>query len=156
MRERESQCAIPAHRNSADGPRRAAFMDTVLAFNVRHKFLQKKIAVAEFAVGRIEVKASPAFRCDDQKITHAMLFAQIIEQCPSPAVKQSPFVVPQPVQEIQNWIRLLCGIVSRWQVNAVMHYPLQNSAVNRTAIDATLGEGNQGHAKYNRNYEAVA
>src|ERR1041385_2904201 len=148
MPEGVSQCAIPSHGNSADGARRAASANAVLAFNVRHEFLQKKIAGAESAVGGIDVKASPAFRCDDQKITHAMLLTQVIQQRPSSAVEQSSFVVAQAVQEIQNRIRLLCGVVSRGQVNAVMHCPLENAAVDRTAIDPTLGKGNYRHDKH--------
>src|SRR5437764_11286253 len=155
MREGESQCAIPTHGNSADGAGRAAFANAVLAFNVRHEFLQKKIAVPESTVCGIDVKASPAFRCDDQKITHAMLLTQVIQQRPSSAVEQSPFVVAQAVQEIQNGIRLLCGVVSRGQVNAVMHDSLQNAALDRAAIDPALAEGTCGHDKYGNNYEAV-
>src|SRR5208282_2831712 len=143
MSKGQPQGSVAAHRNTADRASLTARPDAVLALDVRDELLQKEIAVAHRAVGRIDVKTAPALGRGDKKITHLVLIAQIVEQSPSATVKQRLFVVAQAVQKIQHGIssrRSLCRtrVVARRQINAIVDAPLQNLAVQRAAIDAAL------------------
>ena len=117
--------------------------NAVFALDVRHEFLQKEIAVAYRAVGRVDVEAAPALRRDDQKIAHLVLVAQIVEQRPAAAVEKCLLVVAQAVQKIEHRISLRrmlrrARVVAGGQVDAVMDDMFQDVAVQRAAIDAAL------------------
>src|ERR1700721_1715631 len=143
MGEGDPQCSIAAHGNAADRAARAPRKNAVGTFDVRHELLQKKIAVAHRAIRRVDVKASSAFRRNDEKISQLVLVTQIVEQGPSATVEQRLLVVAEAVQKIKHRIALRrisrrAGIVSRWQVDTVVNRLLENSAVQRVAIDAAL------------------
>src|SRR5580658_3580745 len=106
MGESEAQRSVAAHGNSADGAACAAGSYPVLAFDVRQKLLQEKVAVAYRTVGRVDVETAPALRRDDEKVAHLVLFAEVVEQGPAAAVEERLLVVAQAVQEVQHRIAL--------------------------------------------------
>src|SRR5438270_1727205 len=76
MREGEPQGSVATHGNPADCATGTAGANAIFAFDLRHEFLQKKIAVAHRAIGRIDVEAAAAFRSYDQKVSHLGLVAE--------------------------------------------------------------------------------
>src|ERR1700741_4777124 len=102
MREGEPQRAIPAHRDPADSAIGVAFADAILRFDKRNKLLQEKITVPYFAVGRVDVKSSTAFRSGDQEFSDLVLLAKVVEQRPSTAIEQRALVIPQAMQKIKH------------------------------------------------------
>ncbi len=105
--------------------------------------MQEKIAVADGAVGRVDVKTSSAFRSDDKKIAELLLLAKIVEHCPSAAVEKRFLVIAQAVEKIEHrivlWRVLFCaGVVAGRKVDAVMDWVLENPAVHGVAFDAAL------------------
>ena len=82
----------------------------VFAFDERDEFLQKKIAVAHRAVGRIDIEGSAAFGSGNQELSDLVLPAKIVEQSPSAAVKEGSLVVAEAVQKIKYWI--VCELVA--------------------------------------------
>src|SRR5947209_13433330 len=150
MRESEPQRPVSAHGYSADRASRTAGANAVFAFDMRHELLQEEIAVPYRPICGVDVKTAPALGRYDQEITHLVLLAQIVQQCPSPAVEERPLVVAQPMQKVNHGIALrgllACAcVVSRWQVNAVVHDLLQNAAVQCGAINSALGGGSDRH-----------
>src|SRR5581483_1509535 len=115
MGEGEPQCSIAAHGDSRNRSAGAAGCDAVLALNVRHEFLDEKVAVRDLAVRGIDIKAALSFRCNDEEIPDLAFFAEIIGQRPAAAFKQTLFVVPKPVQKIENRI---AAALARWHVIA--------------------------------------
>src|SRR5580704_2063009 len=149
MSERQPQGSVTAHRNSADRASLTTRANSVLAVDVRHELLQKKIAVAHRTVGGVDVKTPPALRRGDEEIAHLMLIAQIVQKCPAAAVEQRLFVVAEAVKKIQDRItpRRILGcarVVARGQVNAIVNASLQDLTIQRAAIDATLRGGRSG------------
>ncbi len=143
MAEGEAQRTVSAHGDSSDRSIAAAFADAVFLFDERDKLLQKKIAVANGAVGGVDVKTFSAFRSDDEKITELMLLAKVVEHCPSTAVEKRFLVIAQAVEKIEDrivlWRALFCaGVVASRKVDAVMDWVLENSAVHGVAFDAAL------------------
>src|ERR1039458_2824929 len=134
MRERETQGSVAAHGDPADGAAGAAGKNPVLAFDLRDEFLQEEVVIAHKAIGGVDVKAAAALRSDDQKVTHLVLVAQILEQGPAAAVEKRLFVVSQTAKKIEYRITLrgLLGgacIVARGQVDAKVDHLFQDVAV---------------------------
>src|SRR5271165_939281 len=146
MCKREPERAVASHRNSTDGTTRLSGLNAVLALDVRDELLQKKIVVANRAVGRVDVEAATAFRRDDQKVAHLVLAAKIVEQSPAPAVEQSLLVIAEAVQKIKHRIAPLvmlrpARVIACRQIDAVMNNLLQDAAFQSAAIDPALGRG---------------
>ena len=135
MAEGEAQRTVSAHGDSSDRSIAAALADAVFLFDERDKFLQKKIAVANGAVGGVDVKTPPAFRSDDEKITDLLLLAKVVEHCPCAAVEKRLLVIAQAVEKIEDrivsWRALFCaGVVASRKVDTVVDWVLENSAVH--------------------------
>jgi len=85
-----------------------------------------------------------------------MLAEKVVQQSKATAVKQRALVVAEPVQKIEHRIllnRLLmpARVIAGREIDAVVHFGLQNSAVDRIAIDPALrshgGGNNQNREK---------
>jgi hypothetical protein len=112
--------------------------------------LQKEITVAHRTVSRINVERSSAFGRDDEKFSHLVLAAKIVEHRPSPAIEKCSLVIAETVQKIQHGICLRgmlsrTGIVAGGKVDAVVNRMLQNLAVQRVAVDAALRVSRNGN-----------
>src|SRR5215471_3874976 len=98
MRKRKPQCAVPSHGNSGDRASNSPGDNPVFSFNVRHELLQEEIAVPHGSICRIDIEAAPSLWRGDQKVTHLLLFAQIVQQSPTAAVKKRLLVVAEPMK----------------------------------------------------------
>ena len=143
MSKREAQGAVASHRDAADGSAGATPANSVLAFNVGHEFLQEEVAVANGAVGGVDVEAAPTFGRDNQEVAHLVLAAQIVEQCPAARVEEGLLVVAKAVQKIEHWISLgrmvrRARVITGGQVDTVVDDLFENAAIEGAAVDAAL------------------
>src|SRR5580700_1419433 len=150
MSEGEPQRTIATHGDAADRPIVPALADPIFRFDERDEFVQEEITVAHRPISRINVERSPAFGRDDEKFSHLVLAAKIVEHRPSPAVKKSALVITEAVQKIQYGICLRgmlssTGVVAGGKVDAVVNRMLQNLAAQRVAVDAALRVSRNGN-----------
>src|ERR1700693_438078 len=143
MCKSKSKRAITPHGDAADRPIIPALADPVFCFDHRYEFLQKEIAVADRAINGIDVERLPAFRRNDEKFSHLVLLAKIIEQRPPAAVKKCSLVVAQAVQEVQHGIGLCgtpgcAGVIAGRKVDAVVDRMFQNAALQSIAVNPAL------------------
>src|ERR1022692_1789720 len=83
MAKSETQRSITTHGNAADRPIISPLVHTVFRFDQRDELLQKKVAIADGAIGGVDIETAPAFGSGDQKIAKLMLLAEFVEQCPT-------------------------------------------------------------------------
>ena len=143
MREGEAQCAVSAHGDSADGASPRGRSNAILAFDVRHEFLQEKIAVADRTVGGIDVKAAPPSGATIRKSPILCWLRRSSSIVHPPLLNSVCSLSPRPCRKYSTGYRggfCCAGVVARGQVNAVVHRPLENAAVERAAIDAALAQ----------------
>src|SRR5580704_5728662 len=138
-----SGISMGGYGNAADGPITSALADAVSGFDQWDELLQKEVAVAHRAIGRIDVETSSAFRSDDEKFSHLVLPAEIVKQRPSSTVEEGSLVVAQAVQKIQHGIALrrMAGsarIIASGKVNAIVDLMFQDPAVQGIAVDPAL------------------
>src|SRR5260370_14697990 len=143
MGKGKAQGAIASHGYPADGSPFATGTNAISCLNVRDELTQKKITVANCAVGRVDVKTAPAFGRDDEKVSYFAPMFQIIEQRPPTAVEQGLLVIAEPMKKIEHRISELgllrrCRIIACWHIDAVMDFNLENIAVECIAIDPAL------------------
>src|ERR1700684_792509 len=143
MAKGEAQRTVSTHRDSGDCSIAAAFADAVLLFDEGDELLQKQIAVANGAVGGVDVETLSAFGSHDEKIAQLMVLAEIVEHRPATAVEKRFLVVAQTVQEVKHRVVLrrifLCaGVVAGGKVDAIVDWVLENPAVQDVAFDAAL------------------
>ena len=147
MSEGEAQRSVSAHGDAGNGSALASGADAISALDVGHELLQKKIAVAERIVRRVDVETASSVRRDNEKVTDLMLAAKVFDQAPSPGVEQRLLVLSETMQEVENRIAsLLCvdGVVVWWQLHTVVHSPLEDAAVYGVAVGPALRAGCQG------------
>lgn len=102
--ECETECAIAPHGYAANCPPRPTAMDAISAFNVGHEFLKKKVAVAHFASGGVDVKTGLGLRSDNEELADLVLLAKILNQVPSARFEKCLFVLAQTVKKVEHGI----------------------------------------------------
>src|SRR5205085_6579557 len=102
MAKREVQCAVTAHRDSADAAIGAARRDAVARLNAGQKFANQKIFVMDLAIARIDVKRGTGIGSDNQKFANLIAFPQILHQIECAAVNEHLIVVAESVEKIQD------------------------------------------------------
>src|ERR1700691_512590 len=114
-----------------------------MRLNVRDELADKKVVIAHSAIRRVDVKAALSLGHNDQEIGDCSLLAQIFDQIPCPAPKESLFVVAESVQKIEHRIttgRTAGGrnIVGMRQHHAIMYRLTEHPAFECIAIDSAL------------------
>jgi hypothetical protein len=117
-----------------------------MRLDVRNELANEEIAVTHAAIGGVDVESALSFGRDYQKIGDLSLLAEVFDQVPSTAFKQSLFVIAKSMQKIKRWItpRRRAGsrqVVAGWQHNAVVNGLTEDATFQRVAIDAALGVG---------------
>ncbi len=115
--------------------------DAIFAFDVRHEFLQKEIAVAERIAGRVDVETALAFRRHHQKVADLMLAAQVFDYAPSAGAEQRLLVLAKTVEKVEHGIaprRRFLGVIVRRQLHTVVDRLLENAAVDDVAVGTAL------------------
>jgi hypothetical protein len=115
-----------------------------MRLNVRNELADKKVVIAHPAISRVDVEAALSLGHNDQEIGDRPLLAQIFDQIPSPALKESLFVIAKSMQKIKHRIttrRMASNrnIVVVRQHYAVMYRLTEHTAFERIAIDPALG-----------------
>ncbi len=144
--EGETQRSVAAHGDAGYGSALASGADAIPALDVGHELLQKKIAVAERIVRRVDVETASSFGRDNEKIDDLVLAAKILDQAPSTGIEQRLFVLSQTMQEVENGIAaLLCvaGVIVRRQLHTVVDGMLEDAAIYRVAVGPALCGGRQ-------------
>jgi hypothetical protein len=115
-----------------------------MRLNVRYELADKKVAIAYPAISRVDVEAALSLGHNDQEIGDRPLLAQIVDQIPSPAFKESLFVISESMQKIEH--RITTGrtagdrnIVVMRQHYAAMYRLTEHTAFECIAIDPALG-----------------
>src|ERR1700677_1380100 len=81
-----------------------------------------------------------------------MLAAKLVEQRPSSTVEERLLIVAKAMQKIEHGILLwrmffsTC-VIAGGKINAIVHRMLENPAVHRIAVNASLGVGGKGKRK---------
>src|SRR3954470_20348356 len=104
MSERETQCAVSAHRNAADGAVFPILANTVFFLDGRHELAQEEIRVQDLLVGRVDIERRLSFGRNDKEVTDLVLLAEIFDQIPSAGLEKRLLIVAQAMQVIKNRI----------------------------------------------------
>ena len=115
--------------------------NAIFAFDVRHEFLEKEIAVAELVAGRVDVETALALRRDHQKVCDLVLAPQVLDYAPSSGAEQRLLVLSQAMKEVEHRIaplRGILGVIVRRQLHAVVNRLFENAAVDDVAVGAAL------------------
>src|SRR5437763_8407380 len=165
MSKAEMESAVSTHRHTIDAARAARRLDAVLPLNEVHELLQEKVAVANFAIRRVYVKAGTACRSHDHKFANLCLATKVFDQAPGSTVNEALLVISAPMEVIKDGktagLFFLSGLRSRpvktgWKEGTVCDRMFQDSARHGATLGATLGssprnEGN--HRQQSRNNE---
>ena len=148
MSEGEMERAVATHGDTGDGAIGAAGADAVAAFDERKKFLQKKILIANFAVARVDVKASFARWSGDEKILEAAFFAEVFDEVPGAGAEKGLLVVAEAMEEIEDGETVgFVGVKTGGQKNAIRNGTRKDFAGDGVAFGAARSGGGAGEAK---------
>src|SRR4029077_18069562 len=114
--------AVSTHGHAGDALAQAPRTNAILALDERHEFLEKEVAVADLASisSRIDVKAAPTLRSDDEEVADLALLAKIFNQLPGAGVDERLLVVAETMEEVEDGM-FFCrlSVVPRRQQHAV-------------------------------------